>query len=48
VACDCFGFLLILFVLIFFFTNKVFLIIWKMPEQDEDPIMKEINQKIID
>eukprot|EP00349_Pseudokeronopsis_sp_Brazil_P007547 CAMPEP_0202966266 /NCGR_PEP_ID=MMETSP1396-20130829/10601_1 /ASSEMBLY_ACC=CAM_ASM_000872 /TAXON_ID= /ORGANISM="Pseudokeronopsis sp., Strain Brazil" /LENGTH=134 /DNA_ID=CAMNT_0049689919 /DNA_START=1233 /DNA_END=1637 /DNA_ORIENTATION=+ len=48
VGCDIFGFTIIAFVLVFFFTNGVFLVIWKKPEQDEDPIIKEINQRIID
>jgi hypothetical protein len=40
ITCDVIGFISIGFAIIFFVTNRVYEVICKKPERDEDPIMK--------
>lgn len=40
ITCDVIGFISIGFAIIFFVTNRVYEVICRKPERDEDPIMK--------
>jgi hypothetical protein len=41
------AFLSLTFGVVFFFTNKVYQVICKKPERDEDPIIKQLNMEIM-
>ncbi len=47
VTCDVIGFISIGFAIIFFVSNRVYEVICKKPERDEDPIMKQLGNEIL-